>query len=66
MRNNWVIQERRDGQWHDVVATERFAEAVKHLSPERRICRNGKVLRPLLSDQQQALLGTGLETPDTP
>lgn len=34
------------GQWVTVHQGERFAEAVRFLTPDRRILRNGKILRP--------------------
>lgn len=50
-RNAWTVQARAvdgpcTGQWITVHQGDRFADAVAFLTPDRRILRNGRVLRP--------------------
>jgi len=50
-RNAWTVQAQAvdgpcEGQWVTVHQGTRFADAIRWLTPDRRILRNGKVLRP--------------------
>lgn len=62
-RNAWTVQALAvdgpcTGQWVTVHQGESFSVAVRYLTPDRRILRNGKVLRPRQVNAQEALWST--------